>query len=923
MQEKCKDIERKVQQKNSVKLKQMEEELATVAQRKEDEWKERYLEAERDAKEKDSKLQKVEKDRKESPGSIQIKEKNQRQRERLLEIQKREMNERQREIETKNREMERKEKESRQGRREGRQKWEIELQKSAKAEELKEMEKNMKMESQAELRNMEEKCNAIAQQEQDVGKEPCTQTEKQRLKAEKRCMAEEAKRDGDRSLEAEREDVEIRQQIEEENQGGGQRLVEVQRSENKDKQRQTNEEKLEIEIRVERQKVVEKTERETLLEVVPKEVKKAIEAKKENVRTTETAERQDEIHLDRDQKENQIHVPGDIEKPKKEVERGGKQEEEHNNKEKKPTPGEECYELQEALAIKKEEEQQRELEKKGQEEARRLEEVNTTEEGKLPQKDSEPVAKSPEESSAQKINAGQPRRSKWQILVEKEREKRRDALRNADERQKKALEAWKEELQRREEKKKKNEEEKYWFRHPEEWRKLQEELAIKREDERRLELERKWEEEARRMEERKRRDQEIEDKMRQERERQREIDRQKQRELELQQQLELDKQRELERQRETERQKELERQRVQERRRELEMQRQRQEKEEMERKKQEKELETQRELKRQRELDMEKQQEREREMEIQRQREEEEMERKRQEEELEIESQTEMEQGQADRFIDTAEESQPEDGNDGPVARDKSVRRRFLGWVNQKIKERHQRKIERTIEREENEGDEPYFQEFCQRNKGHRTAYQRCAECVPQLHDPPRTCLAVPVAWSEGPVVSPGPPVQDPLMERFHWVRHRWQHLVGLDAGRGWYTPAAPLSTKSPLDAQDAHRLTGKSRTVVAHCGPNLSEHRSTCKGYQGNRISTTKYSLLSFIPKNLFEQFHRAANLYFLFLVLLNWVPAVEAFQKEITMIPLAVVLTVIAIKDALEDYRRYRYDQKINDNITAVYCG
>ncbi|XP_062379316.1 probable phospholipid-transporting ATPase VD [Sardina pilchardus] len=162
-------------------------------------------------------------------------------------------------------------------------------------------------------------------------------------------------------------------------------------------------------------------------------------------------------------------------------------------------------------------------------------------------------------------------------------------------------------------------------------------------------------------------------------------------------------------------------------------------------------------------------------------------------------------------------------------------------------------------------------------------------------------------------------------MERLHWVRHRWQQLMGVDVARGWYSPAAPLSTKSPLDAQEpaAHRLTGKRRTVVAHCGPNRSEHHSVCKGYLGNSISTTKYSLLSFIPKNLFEQFHRAANLYFLFLVLLNWVPVVEAFQKEITMIPLAVVLTVIAIKDALEDYRRYRYDQKINNNTTSVFCG
>uniref|UniRef100_A0A674CCQ7 Phospholipid-transporting ATPase n=1 Tax=Salmo trutta TaxID=8032 RepID=A0A674CCQ7_SALTR len=90
-----------------------------------------------------------------------------------------------------------------------------------------------------------------------------------------------------------------------------------------------------------------------------------------------------------------------------------------------------------------------------------------------------------------------------------------------------------------------------------------------------------------------------------------------------------------------------------------------------------------------------------------------------------------------------------------------------------------------------------------------------------------------------------------------------------------------------------------------------------------GNGIRTTKYSLLSFIPMNLFQQFHRVANLYFLFLVMLNWVPVVEAFQKEITMIPLVVVLIVIAIKDALEDYRRYRFDQKVNNNVATVYSG
>ncbi|XP_051772106.1 probable phospholipid-transporting ATPase VD isoform X1 [Ctenopharyngodon idella] len=160
-------------------------------------------------------------------------------------------------------------------------------------------------------------------------------------------------------------------------------------------------------------------------------------------------------------------------------------------------------------------------------------------------------------------------------------------------------------------------------------------------------------------------------------------------------------------------------------------------------------------------------------------------------------------------------------------------------------------------------------------------------------------------------------------MERLHWVRHRCLQLISTDRRRGWYSPPSSLPPKSSLDTQDplVQRLSGKRRVVVSRCGPHHAEYHSFSKGFQNNSIRTTKYTLLSFIPMNLFQQFHRAANLYFLFLVLLNWVPVVEAFQKEITMIPLAVVLTVIAFKDAMEDYRRYRYDKRINNIPTHVY--
>uniref|UniRef100_A0A8D2KTW7 Phospholipid-transporting ATPase n=1 Tax=Varanus komodoensis TaxID=61221 RepID=A0A8D2KTW7_VARKO len=119
-------------------------------------------------------------------------------------------------------------------------------------------------------------------------------------------------------------------------------------------------------------------------------------------------------------------------------------------------------------------------------------------------------------------------------------------------------------------------------------------------------------------------------------------------------------------------------------------------------------------------------------------------------------------------------------------------------------------------------------------------------------------------------------------------------------------------------------RLTSPGHESLQEAAKKIDNQRTVIPClYMNNKIRTTKYRLWNFIPKNLFEQFHRAANLYFLFIVLLNWVPVVEAFRKEITMIPLTVVLTIIAVKDGLEDCTKYKLDKKINNFVTQVYCS
>lgn len=104
-----------------------------------------------------------------------------------------------------------------------------------------------------------------------------------------------------------------------------------------------------------------------------------------------------------------------------------------------------------------------------------------------------------------------------------------------------------------------------------------------------------------------------------------------------------------------------------------------------------------------------------------------------------------------------------------------------------------------------------------------------------------------------------------------------------------------------------------KKRTVVPSF-TNNQELSELLKSYKINKIHTTKYSFLSFLPKNLFEQLRRIANVYFILIAALNFVPVVEAFQAEIALVPILFVLTVTALKDIWEDYRRFKSDFSIN---------
>ena len=94
--------------------------------------------------------------------------------------------------------------------------------------------------------------------------------------------------------------------------------------------------------------------------------------------------------------------------------------------------------------------------------------------------------------------------------------------------------------------------------------------------------------------------------------------------------------------------------------------------------------------------------------------------------------------------------------------------------------------------------------------------------------------------------------------------------------------------------------------------------------GFVGNRVVTSQYTLLNFIPLNAFKQFKRLVNVYFLALAFLQTWKRVSVTGGVATLIlPLGFVLAISAAKDAYEDYRRHQVDAVENGRTTRVRRG
>jgi phospholipid-transporting ATPase len=104
---------------------------------------------------------------------------------------------------------------------------------------------------------------------------------------------------------------------------------------------------------------------------------------------------------------------------------------------------------------------------------------------------------------------------------------------------------------------------------------------------------------------------------------------------------------------------------------------------------------------------------------------------------------------------------------------------------------------------------------------------------------------------------------------------------------------------------------------VGVKCTKNLGSdktegHRHKLKG---NKINTSKYNWITFLPLAIIVQFRRLANFFFVGIVILQAIPAIQTVPLYLAVLPITFVFVVSVIREFIEEIKRRKHDKTMNN--------
>ncbi|RDL39666.1 uncharacterized protein BP5553_04006 [Venustampulla echinocandica] len=148
------------------------------------------------------------------------------------------------------------------------------------------------------------------------------------------------------------------------------------------------------------------------------------------------------------------------------------------------------------------------------------------------------------------------------------------------------------------------------------------------------------------------------------------------------------------------------------------------------------------------------------------------------------------------------------------------------------------------------------------------------------------------------------------------WARKRAQDNVVVKKLKGIYKgKVKPLfePKKIPPSKDGRHIDLDASRKR-----PLIDER--TGREYIHNTIRSSRYTLWNFLPRQVFFQFSKLANAYFLLISIMQMIPGLSTTGTYTTIAPLMVFVAISMAKEGYDDFRRYKLDKVENNKSTSV---
>ncbi|KAL7750772.1 drs2 neo1 protein [Sorochytrium milnesiophthora] len=120
--------------------------------------------------------------------------------------------------------------------------------------------------------------------------------------------------------------------------------------------------------------------------------------------------------------------------------------------------------------------------------------------------------------------------------------------------------------------------------------------------------------------------------------------------------------------------------------------------------------------------------------------------------------------------------------------------------------------------------------------------------------------------------------------------------------------------------AEPGLTIRSRSATVARTTDRGTLRKGLQTDAFVDNRITSARYSVASFVPKQLFAQFSKMANVYFLFIACIQMVPNWSPTGRYTTLVPLVMFVSLAMAREAYDDWQRHKRDDVENNALADV---